>query len=171
MRTGIDASSAAVEGGSGIAVYIRTLIDAIGRTNSADEFVLCYRASRLANRRYFIKPPGANFSTKIIQEPLNLLFPKSLDVFHGPDARIPKFKRPALVATVHDIFSVVSDKFANTQFREKNLARRNQITLENLFAEIAAGVEIDLLIGSINLNGRQIGAVLDVHTLAEVAAG
>ncbi len=125
MRTGIDISSALAARGSGIAAYVRALMKYAPPLAPDDEFVFCVRAGRGGAPQNRDLPP--NCSVKVIREPLNVLFPGSLDVFHGPDARIPAYGKPALVATVHDLFSLVSDSFADAKFRKKKIARYRDI--------------------------------------------
>ena len=125
MKIAIDASSAAVKGGSGIPVYIRSFIANMARVAPSDDFVICYRLSRIKKRRYFIPLPGENFSEKIIQDPFNFFFSRSLDVFHGIDARLPHYRSPALVATIMDLFSLISEDYATKAFRTKKIRRYN----------------------------------------------
>lgn len=133
MKAALDASSAAKPGGSGIQVYIRSLVGALAALPGDHEFTLCYRASRFKNRNYFLPLPDKRFKEKIIQEPFNPLFGRSVDVFHGPDARLPGYERPALVATIHDLFSLVSDDFADEKFRTKKRKR---------YADLAARADV-----------------------------
>ncbi len=124
MRLGIDASSAAVPRGSGIAVYLAALIHHLAAVVPPDDdCIVCYRASRLKHRAHFLPPPAPNWSVKLLLGPLSRLFLRTLDVFHGADARLPRSRGPALVATVQDLFSLVSDEFANDGFREKKIRR------------------------------------------------
>jgi glycosyltransferase involved in cell wall biosynthesis len=124
VKVAIDASSAAAPSGSGIAVYQCALLRHLpAAVPPGDTFIVCYRASRLKHRARFHKPAAANWSVKLLVEPLNLLFLRSLDVFHGADARLPRSRAPALVATVQDLFSLISDEFARDRFRDKKIRR------------------------------------------------
>jgi glycosyltransferase involved in cell wall biosynthesis len=49
------------------------------------------------------------------------------DIFHGPDSRLPGPRRTPLVATVNDVFSLVSDRFAAARFRARKRHRYRDI--------------------------------------------
>lgn len=123
MRIALDVSSAAVKGGSGIPVLIRSLAARLAALYPNHEFILCNRASRLKRRRHFLRLDAPNVSHKLIQPPFNPLFSRSIQVFHGMDARLPPYRRPALVATIMDLFSLVSGDFATDRFRAKKIKR------------------------------------------------
>ncbi len=106
----------------GIARYVRELLLAMARLDHESRFTVAYRLSRLMERRHFLAPPGPNWRTRLFQEPLLYTLGRA-DVFHGPDARVPRAKRSRLVATIHDLFSVVSGDFARDDFREKKIRR------------------------------------------------
>ncbi|MBI1848987.1 MAG: glycosyltransferase family 4 protein [Planctomycetes bacterium] len=124
MRVAIDASALAKPAPGGIARYVNELIGALSRVAiAADRFTIAYRFSRIGERRHFLPRPGPRFRTRVFQEPF-LFTLGACDVFHGPDARVPRgWPRPALIATVHDLFSVVSDEFAGESFRRKKIER------------------------------------------------
>jgi alpha-1,3-rhamnosyl/mannosyltransferase len=124
VRIAIDASSAAVPHGSGIAVYLAALIRHLAAVAPPDDdCIVCYRASRLKHRSHFLRPRTPNWRIKLLFGPCNRIFLRKLDVFHGADARLPRCRGPALIATVQDLFSLVSDEFANDRFREKKIRR------------------------------------------------
>ena len=76
-------------------------------------------------KEYFYRPRRATTKVRLFQEPF---FPaRGIDVFHGPDARLPGLRGPKLIATVHDLFSLVSDEFADEKFRKKKIARYRDI--------------------------------------------
>jgi glycosyltransferase involved in cell wall biosynthesis len=45
------------------------------------------------------------------------------DVFHGTDVRLPERCRAALVASVHDVFSLESERYAQAKFRARKRAQ------------------------------------------------
>lgn len=80
----------------------------------------------------------------------SLLLARGLDVFHGPDARVPRFRGPAVVATVHDLSSRRPD-FADERFRRtreahwRDVARRADLVVTYTQAvrdEVAAGLAL-----------------------------
>ncbi len=123
LRIGFDASAAARNGGTGVSHYVGNLLRTLGRIDRANRYVVCLRLSRRRYRKQLQELAGGHFRIKTIQEPFNLILPHRLDVFHGPDARLPRYKAPGLVATVHDLFSLVSDQYADDKFRAKKIRR------------------------------------------------
>lgn len=67
------------------------------------------------------------------------LLARSLDVFHGPDARVPRLGRVPLVATVHDVFSLDSEKWADEGFRAKK---------RKAYADLAARARLLLFVST-----------------------
>jgi len=125
MKAAIDASGAARTEGTGVAAYIAGLAEGLAKIAPRDEFVLYYRFSRVKKPSLFLKPPGPNFRTAF--PPLHLLSARDMDVAHGPDARIFSLGRAARIVTVHDLFSLVSDKWANESFRKKKGSRYAEV--------------------------------------------
>ena len=119
LRVGIDASALARKERTGVSRYALSLVEALGRVDAGDRFLLCYRLSRLRRARWFHRVRFPNFRHRLFQEGLTPFLQRSLDVFHGPDARIPRLGKVPLVATVHDVFSLDSEKWADEGFREK----------------------------------------------------
>ena len=105
MNIAIDASSCAMPQSTGVGRYIRCLIRALAATDRENHYVICYRLSKLARRRHFLTLDGANFTTKLFQEPFTPFFWRGLDVFHGPDARLPGSNTVPMVATLLDVFA------------------------------------------------------------------
>lgn len=119
LRIGIDASALARKERTGVSRYLLSLVEAFGRIDRADRFHLCYRLSRLRRLRWFHRVRRPNFRTRIFQDGLSPFLARNVDVFHGPDARIPRLGRVPLVATVHDVFSLDSAAWADDAFRAK----------------------------------------------------
>ncbi|MBI5117369.1 glycosyltransferase family 4 protein [Candidatus Poribacteria bacterium] len=125
MRIAIDASSAAVPQKTGIAKYVHRLIENLEELDTENEYVVLYRLSRWKRRGCFYAPRKKTTTIKLFQEPV--FSGRGIDVFHGPDARIPRIRGPKLVATVHDVFSLVSDQFADAKFRERKITHYRDI--------------------------------------------
>ncbi|HYG75050.1 MAG TPA: glycosyltransferase family 1 protein [Planctomycetota bacterium] len=130
MRIALDISSAAREQSTGVAMYIRRMIAAFGRTGQGHEFTLVTRASRLKNLFHIPAAPAVNFSTKIMIERLHPIFARSIDVFHGLDSRLPgTWMKARTVVTIHDVFSALqSTEFADAEFREMKRKRYLDLT-------------------------------------------
>lgn len=113
LRVGIDATAAAVPHPTGVGLSIAHLLRAL-RAEAPGlglEPLALYRWSRLRRRRWFLPGPWRAF-----HERWSWLLARRLDVFHGPDARLPRFRGPALVATVHDL-SARQPGFSTDRFR------------------------------------------------------
>jgi len=123
MRIGIDVSSAAKGTRTGVGRYVQELVHALAGLIGSNRVDLLYRVSRWRRRRYFLDPPGPAFRTRWLFEHLHFGYPRRLSVFHGPDARLPRYRDVPLVASVHDTFSADSDAFADAGFRAKKRAR------------------------------------------------
>lgn len=97
------------------------LVDALADLDAPDTFRLCYRLSRVKRLKHFHRVARPNFGVRVFQEGFTPLLERRLDVFHGPDARIPRLGDVPCVATVHDVFSLDSEEFAEPGFREKKM--------------------------------------------------
>jgi glycosyltransferase involved in cell wall biosynthesis len=139
LRVGIDASALAKKERTGVSRYVLSLVEALGRTAPGDRFTLCYRLSRLRRLRWFHRVRKPNFTTRLFQDGLAPFLARSVDVFHGPDARVPKLGKVPLVATVHDVFSLDSEEYAEEGFREKK---------RKVYADLAARARFLLFVSS-----------------------
>jgi glycosyltransferase involved in cell wall biosynthesis len=119
MRIGIDASGAAKPKRTGIGRYVVSLVEGILRTAPGDEVVLAVRLSRIRMRRHFLRAAGARI--RLFQEPFTGWMRRELDLFHGPDLRLPATAPVPLVATIHDAFSLTSDVFSRESHRRKRI--------------------------------------------------
>ena len=123
MNIAIDASSYAKQGRTGIGKYIRCLAECLADIDKENTYFICHRLSRLRRRRHFLKIDRPNFRNKIIQEPFNPFFRRRIDVFHGPDGRLPSYRNVKTVVTVHDVSVLVSDAYSDEKFRKKKAER------------------------------------------------
>lgn len=125
MRIALDVSSAVRPEATGVAVYIRQLVAALAKAGAEDAFTLVHRLSRVRHRSQFVKPPAANFRTKLMAEGWHPFWGRQVDVFHGLDARLPgPWMKAGLVVTIHDVFSALqSEEFATADFRAIKAAR------------------------------------------------
>ncbi len=124
---GIDMSSVATPHRTGVATYITELVTHLAAADPTNVYRLCYRLSRLKRRRHFVTVDRENFRTRVFQEPFTAVLRRRLNLFHGPDARLPQFGGVPMVATVFDLFSLVSTEFASEQFREMKRRRYRDI--------------------------------------------
>jgi glycosyltransferase involved in cell wall biosynthesis len=139
LRVGIDASALARKERTGVSRYVLSLVEALGRAEGGDSFTLCYRLSRLRRLRWFHRVRDPRFRTRLFQEGLTPFLSRSVDVFHGPDARVPRLGKVPLVATVHDVFSLDSENWADDGFRERK---------RRAYADLAARARFLLFVSS-----------------------
>ncbi|MFH0939953.1 MAG: glycosyltransferase family 1 protein [Planctomycetota bacterium] len=148
MRIALDISSAARAEATGVAMYIRRLVAAFARNGSNHQFTLITRASRLKN--IFRRPslPGPNFSRKLMLEGLHPFFSRSINVFHGLDARLPgSWLKAKTVVTIHDVHSALqSTEFATAEFRAMKTARYRELAKRaDCIICVSAAVKRDVL--------------------------
>lgn len=125
MKIALDASSAAASQRTGVAKYVHRLIEHLEMVDDDNEYLIYYRLSRWKKRASFYRPTKTTTRIRLFQEPFTKT--KGIDVFHGLDARLPNVRGPKLVVTVHDVFSLVSEDFADEKFRKKKIARYEDI--------------------------------------------
>jgi glycosyltransferase involved in cell wall biosynthesis len=124
VRIAIDATPLMKPRRTGVGRYAWCLVRSLAEVAPDDDFVLCYRLSRYSRREHRLPLPGPRFTSRWVQGPWR---PRGIDVVHGPDGRVFPWGRSGRVVTVHDIFSLVSDEFAGTEFREKKRRRYQEI--------------------------------------------
>jgi len=127
VNIGIDASSYARPLRTGVARYIGCLVNSIAALDRDDHFYLFHRLSRLKHREHFLRVNRPTFHTRLLLGPLSLPLLRGLDVFHGLDAKLPRFSRGANVVTFHDLSVFASEEFSPESFRRKKRARYAQL--------------------------------------------
>jgi glycosyltransferase involved in cell wall biosynthesis len=122
VRIALDLTPAVKPRRTGIGWYTTQLARALAaRIGPEDRLLLCTRASRWRYRRHRPACAGPRVRQRWFQAPFG---PRGTpDVFHGTDARLPERCRAALVATVHDVFSLECERYAPAQFRARKRAR------------------------------------------------
>ena len=132
MRIALDVSSAARLQSTGVAMYIRRMVDAFARVNSGPDkhaFSLVTRASRPKNIFHRLPLPAPEFQHKLMLEGMHPIFARQVDIFHGLDARLPgKWMKAKTVVTIHDVFSSLqSTEFATPEFRAMKAKRYDEL--------------------------------------------
>ena len=117
----IEASALCTPRPSGVARYTRELGEALLALAAREEAPYCfqfaYRLSRWRERaRCLVGAPRLWY-----QEPLPLLGPRPALV-HGTDLRAPAWRGVACVATLHDVFALLSDAWSPAAFRARKIA-------------------------------------------------
>jgi len=100
------------------------MLDALAQIDRENEYLVCYRLSRLKHRQHIYCPQADNFRVKIIHAPF--FFPRKADVFHG-NSRLPSCVKIPATVRVHDIFPVMRNDLDTAKFREKRCRRYEYI--------------------------------------------
>ena len=124
VRIALDVTPAARPRRTGIGWYAQHLAVALTDALSpGDELNLCTRLSRWRARDQRARAPRAR--NRWFQAPWGPM--GRPQIFHGTDARLPERCRAALVATVHDVFSLDSPHWANARFRARKRQHYEEI--------------------------------------------
>jgi glycosyltransferase involved in cell wall biosynthesis len=122
MNIAIEASSLARPDPTGVAAYGVNLIRQMASLDSRNQYYLCYRLSRIRDRRHFFRMDRPNVHVKIFQEPFRPRFLNHVELVHGLDARICRWKNVKKVVTIHDTLQY-SNEFGVTRHPEKKKRR------------------------------------------------
>jgi glycosyltransferase involved in cell wall biosynthesis len=98
---------------SGVGVYSREMLDGLARAHPGDRFAFCYRPHRFL-RSLGVRLP-ANASRFLLGE---TRAPRSADVFHGLNQRLPHAPLRRAVTTFHDLF-VLTGEYSTPEFRRR----------------------------------------------------
>ena len=98
---------------SGVGVYSREMLDGLTRAHPGDRFAFCYRPHRIL--RSFGSRLPANASRFLLGE---TRAPRSADLFHGLNQRLPRLPLRRAVTTFHDLF-VLTGEYSTPEFRQR----------------------------------------------------
>src|SRR5205807_2602378 len=126
--------------------YCRELLAGLAEAHPEAEFRWCYRAHRI--RRSWTAALPENCRRGLLQEPFA---PRSADLFHGLNQRLPRAHFRHAVATFHDLFVLTGD-YSTAEFRRR-------------FAEQAkrAAAEAEAIITVSQFTARQVEELLGVE--------
>lgn len=113
MRIALDATYSLGENLSGVGVYGREILEGLARAQPEAEFEFCYRPHRWL-RSFTLRLP-ANCRRRLLHEPL---VPRSADLFHGLNQRLPAVRLRRTVSTFHDLFVLTGD-YSTPEFRRR----------------------------------------------------
>ncbi len=121
MHLALDATYALDPYPSGVARYSDRLIRELAGLAAAAapqmELTLCARWPRfLRLRRHFA---SLLFRSCWLQEPFNRRLPKRVDLFHGLNQRLPRYRFRRQVVTLHDVFPLSSEAYSTPAFRAR----------------------------------------------------
>ncbi len=109
MRVALDATYSLGRNPSGVAVYSRNLIRALGDVDPALQLTLAYRFNR------YLRAPRPRF---LLEDFTAALLERRCDVFHGLNQRLPRRRFRRAVVTFHDLF-VMTGEYSTPDFRER----------------------------------------------------
>jgi glycosyltransferase involved in cell wall biosynthesis len=98
---------------SGVGVYSREMLDGLARAHPEARFAFCYRPHRFLRSLRERLPPNA--SRFLLGE---TRAPRSADVFHGLNQRLPRARMRHAVTTFHDLF-VMTGEYSTPEFRRR----------------------------------------------------
>ncbi len=130
---------------SGVGVYSREMLHGLAPAHPGDRFAFCYRPHRYL--RSFGERLPANAGRFLLTE---TRAPRSADIFHGLNQRLPHARMRRAVTTFHDLF-VLTGEYSTPDFRRR-------------FAEQArdAAARSDRIIAVSQFTARQVIDVLGV---------
>lgn len=125
MKVALDASAAAKADRTGVGQYVARLVPALLAADPSLSLALGVRFGRWSRRGHALRPPeGTGDRAQVRWFPS--FWPgratKGCDVAHGPDARLVGGGVPQVV-TIHDLFNVKSDRWADEGFRAEKRER------------------------------------------------
>ena len=158
LRVGFDASCAAVARPTGVGWAVTHLARALHAV-AAEEGLLprtLVRWSRARRRGPLVERSGAPVT--LFDARWSVLLARSLDVLHGPDARLPALRGPALVATVHDL-SARRPGFCEARFRATREAHWADVAARaDLVVTYTAAVKAEL-VAALGLAAERVAVV------------
>ncbi len=131
---------------SGVGVYSREMLAGLALAHPADRFAFCYRPHRyLRSLRERLPRNAGRFLLGESRAP------RSADLFHGLNQRLPHVRLRRTVTTFHDLF-VLTGEYSTPGFRQR-------------FAEQArdAAARSDLIIAVSRFTARQVTGLLGVE--------
>jgi glycosyltransferase involved in cell wall biosynthesis len=139
---------------SGVGVYSQELLAGLAAAHPEARFQFCYRSQRFLPS-FFSRLP-ANASRFLLGEDRA---PRSADLFHGLNQRLPRARLRRAVATFHDLFVLTGD-YSTPEFRRRfaEQARQAAERADRIIAvsQFTARQVVDLL-------GVEAGRVRVVH--------
>ena len=131
MKVVLDATAGARSDPSGVGRYVHELVAALASSSEAPPFELGVRFSKWRGRAALpVKSEQRRVRVRILDDRLDWLLLRGVDLYHGLDARITPSKKVARIATLHDLFSMERDDLANDGFREMKRRRYRQLADE-----------------------------------------
>jgi len=145
LTIALDATYSIGEELSGVGIYSRELLFGLANAHPEAEFLYCYRPHRYF--RSWADHVPENARRRLLAEPLG---PRSADVFHALNQRLPKLPLKRCVVTFHDLF-VLSSEYSSPDFRARFAAQARE-----------AAARADAIIAVSEFTKSQVTALLGV---------
>jgi glycosyltransferase involved in cell wall biosynthesis len=109
----LDATYSLDESLSGVGLYSREILHGLAAAFPLQQFRFCYRTHRYRQARSASLP--ANVRRGLLAEPWG---PRTAELFHGLNQRLPRMRLRPAVATFHDLF-VMTGEYSTAEFRAR----------------------------------------------------
>ena len=146
MNIALDATYSIGEQLSGVGLYSREILLGAAAAHPEAHFEFWYRAHRYLRSREEAFPPNAR--RRLLAEPWG---PRSADLFHGLNQRLPRMRLRRAVATFHDLF-VMTGEYSTPEFRARFVAQARD-----------AAARADLIIAVSEFTKSQVVELLGVE--------
>ena len=146
MKIALDATYSRGSNLSGVGVYSREILSGIAEAHPEARLLFCYRLHRFL--RSFHDSLAPNCRRYLLQEPC---VPRSADLFHGLNQRLPHARLRRAVATFHDLF-VITGEYSSPEFRKRFQKQARD-----------AADRSDLIIAVSEFTARQVESCLGVE--------
>jgi glycosyltransferase involved in cell wall biosynthesis len=146
LRIALDATYSVGEALSGVGLYSREILLGAAAAHPEARFDFCYRPHRYL--RSWRESLPANAHRRLLAEPLG---PRSADLFHGLNQRLPHLPTRRAIATFHDLF-VMTGEYSTPEFRERFTAQARD-----------AASRADLVIAVSEFTRSQVVSLLNVE--------
>jgi len=113
----LDATYSLDRSPSGVGLYCREILHGLAASHPETAFRFCYRPHRYL--RSFADGLPPNVTRRLLAEPVG---PRSAELFHGLNQRLPRFRMRRAVATFHDLF-VMTGEYSTPEFRARFTAQ------------------------------------------------
>ncbi|HUI81041.1 MAG TPA: glycosyltransferase family 1 protein [Bryobacteraceae bacterium] len=145
MNIALDATYSLGDELSGVGIYSRELLFGLAHAHPEAGFRFCYRPHRYLRSWRETLPP--NVRRGLLAEPLG---PRSADIFHALNQRVPRLPLKRCVVTFHDLF-VLSSEYSTPEFRARFAAQAKE-----------AAARADAIITVSQFTKSQVTELLDV---------
>jgi glycosyltransferase involved in cell wall biosynthesis len=125
VKIALDATYSLDENLSGVGVYSREVLRGLAAAHPETDFLWCCRPHRLRRALGEILPP--NCRLRPLLEPIG---PRSADLFHGLNQRLPRMRFRHAVSTFHDLF-VLTGEYSTPEFRRRFADQAKQAAAES----------------------------------------